>query len=60
MASDLHDRLQRQFDRFKLFPEAGRQGDFFLVRGDAFIAFLDARKLIEDEVLPALHGLERD
>lgn len=54
MKSDLPQRAHALFKRFDAFPEAGKQGEFFLVRGDAWVAFLDLRQMMEREILPAL------
>ncbi len=53
--AELHDRLQALFDRFKNVPEARFTDEGVLLKRDAYVAFLDARKLIETEVLPLLH-----
>lgn len=53
-ASELHDRLQGLYDRIKAFPEAGRCEHGTHLKTDAYVAFLDLRKLIENELLPAL------
>lgn len=57
--ASLHDRLQGLFDRLKDFPEGARCEHGTHLKPDAFAAFLDLRQLIEREVLPALHQLER-
>jgi hypothetical protein len=59
MTDSLHDRLQGLFDKLKDFPEAGRCEHGTHLKLAAFAAFLDLRQLIEKEVLPALHELER-
>lgn len=59
MKPDLPQRARMLFDRYKAFPEAGKQGAFFLVREDAWCAFLDWRQMQENEVLPALDELAR-
>jgi hypothetical protein len=56
----LHDRLQGLFDQIKDFPEAGRCEHGVHLNPAAYTAFLDLRQLLEREVLPALHGIERD
>lgn len=57
--SNLHDRVQGLFDQLKDFPEAGRCEHGTHFKPAAFAAFLDLRQLIEREVLPALHRIER-
>jgi hypothetical protein len=59
MTDSLHDRLQGLFDKLKDFPEAGRCEHGTHLGPAAFAAFLDLRQMIEKEVLPALHQLER-
>lgn len=59
MTDSLHDRLQGLLDRLKDFPEAGRCEHGTHLKPAAFTAFLEMRQLIEKEVLPALHDLER-
>jgi hypothetical protein len=51
---ELHDRLQGLFDRIKEFPEGGRCEHGVHLKRDAYTAFLDLRKMIETELLPAL------
>lgn len=53
--AELHERLQALFDRFKNVPEARFTDDGAVLKRDAYVAFLDARKLIESDVLPAMH-----
>lgn len=57
--ASLHDRVQGLFDRLKDFPEGARCEHGTHLKPAAFAAFLDLRQLIEKEVLPALHQLER-
>lgn len=59
MTDSLYDRLQGLFDKLKDFPEAGRCEHGTHLKPAAFTAFLDMRQLIEKEVLPALHDLDR-
>jgi hypothetical protein len=59
MTDSLHDRLKGMFDQLKDFPEAGRCEHGTHLKPAAFTAFLDMRQLIEKEVLPVLHELER-
>lgn len=56
MRNDLPDRVQSLYDRLKAFPEIGKDGHGnYIMRPEAFVAFLDLRQLIEREVIPALH-----
>lgn len=59
MKADLPQRARAIAAKYKQFPEAGMQGGNFIVRGDAFMAFLDWRKLQETEILDALDELAR-
>lgn len=59
MNDSLHDRLQGLFDALKDFPEAGRCEHGTHLKPAAFAAFLEMRQMIEKEVLPALHRIER-
>lgn len=51
MPSELADRVQVAFDGCKAFPEAGKQGAFFMVRGDAYMALLELRNMCPGIVL---------
>ncbi len=53
-AADLHDRLEALYHRLREFPEGSRCEHGAHLKNDAYVAFLDLRKLIEKEVLPAL------
>lgn len=55
----LHDRLKAYYDRLAMFPEGGRCEHGVHLKRDAYVAFLDLRKLLEDEVFPLLHQMER-
>ena len=51
MKPDTYERLQSLFAKFGGFPEIGHTDIGVTVRKDAFVAFLDARQIIEKEVL---------
>ena len=53
-AADLHDRLQGIYHKLRDFPEASRCEHGAHLKADAYVAFLDLRKMIETELLPAL------
>ncbi|NML93824.1 Lar family restriction alleviation protein [Novosphingobium olei] len=55
----LHDRLKGLYARLAMFPEGGRCEHGVHLKRDAYVAFLDLRKLLEDEVFPLLHKLEQ-
>ncbi|QFT76007.1 hypothetical protein [Erythrobacter sp. THAF29] len=55
MNTDLAFRVQNAFDRCKEFPEAGKHGDMFLVKGQAFIAFIELRNLCPEIILALKH-----
>lgn len=59
-SASLHDRLQGLFNALKDFPEAGRCEHGVHFKPKAYVALLDLRQLIENEVLPALHRIEVD
>jgi len=52
--SDLHARLEALYHRLRDFPEGARCEHGVHLKRDAYVAFLDLRKLIETEVLPYL------
>lgn len=54
----LHDRVKTLYARMANFPEESRCEHGTHLKRDAYVAFLDLRKLIEDEVLPVLHKVE--
>jgi hypothetical protein len=56
MRPDTYDRLQQLFARFSSFPEIGHTDIGVTVCKDAFVAFLDARQLIEKEVLTDVYA----
>jgi hypothetical protein len=56
MQPDTYDRMQNLFAKFSSFPEIGHTPDGVIVRKDAFVAFLDARQLIEKEVLTDVYA----
>lgn len=55
----LHDRLKGLYARLAEFPEGGRCEHGVHLKRDAYVAFLDLRKLLEDEVFPVLYKLEQ-
>lgn len=59
MTESLHDRLQAIYEHLKDVPEAGRCEHGTHLKPRAYVAFLELRQLIEREVLPALHQIER-
>jgi len=59
MKPDLPDRARMLFGKFNEFPEAGKHQGYFLMRPEAFAAFLDARQLWEREIAPALDELKK-
>ena len=60
MKPDLPERTQALFDKLKDFPEAGKHRNGMILTNDAYVAFLDMRKLVENEILTALHELRRE
>ena len=52
--AELHDRLEAIYHRLREFPEASRCEHGTHLKRDAYVAFLDLRKVIETEVLPLL------
>ena len=61
MKPDTHDRLKALYEKMSNFPERGKtpSGDT-IIAGQAFVAFLDARKIIETEMLPTAWSATRD
>jgi hypothetical protein len=53
---DSYDRLRALYKRFDTYPEAEFQKGGVLLKTDAYLAFLDLRKLIE----PALININRE
>ncbi len=51
MSAYLAERVQMAFDRCKEFPEAGAQGGYFMVRGDAYLALIELRNMAPEIVL---------
>lgn len=60
MANNLAARTQALYDRLKDFPEAGRVEGGTVLRKDAWLALLDLRQLLRNEIIPALEQAERD
>ena len=60
MKPDLPERTQALFDKLKDFPEAGKHRDGMILSTDAYVSFLDMRKLVENEILGALHELRQE
>ena len=52
--AELHDRLEALYHRLRDFPEGARCEHGMHLKRDAYVAFLELRKLIENELLPAL------
>ncbi|WP_225205345.1 hypothetical protein [Novosphingobium huizhouense] len=50
---ELHIRAKQLLDRSS-FGEAGRTDQGTILKQDAYVAWLDMRKLWEDEIIPAL------
>lgn len=59
MNEDLPERIEALYDRLKVFPEAGKRGDDWILKPDAFLALLDLRQLLEREAIPALYQLRQ-
>ncbi|NML93985.1 hypothetical protein [Novosphingobium olei] len=55
----LHDRLKGYYDRIANFPEGSRCEHGTHLKPDAFVAFLDLRRLLEVEVFPLLYKMEQ-
>lgn len=53
-ATDLHNRLEGIYRKLRDFPDASRCEHGAHLKPDAYAAFLDLRKMIETELLPAL------
>jgi hypothetical protein len=56
MKPDTYERLHSLLAKFGGFPEIGHTDIGVTVRKDAFVAFLDARQLIEKEVLTDVYA----
>lgn len=57
VSADLAHRVQVASDPCRAFPEADKQGAFFQVRDDAYLALLEFRNLTP-EIVPALAPLK--
>ncbi|KUR80736.1 hypothetical protein AQZ49_01530 [Novosphingobium sp. FSW06-99] len=53
-SSELHERLDALYHRLRDFPEGARCEHGVHLKPDAYVAFLELRKLTENELLPAL------
>jgi hypothetical protein len=47
LTPETYDKLTEQYRRFDSFPEAKRTAEGYVVKHAAFLAFLEARRLIE-------------
>ncbi|WP_305096498.1 hypothetical protein [Croceibacterium aestuarii] len=57
MTREQHDRLKALYRRFDDRPESSIGPEGATLRRDAYVAFLDARKMIGDEILPLAFNL---
>ena len=58
VSAALAHRVQVAFDRCKAFPEAGKQGAYFMVRGEAYLALLELTNLAPEIVLALIRPTE--
>lgn len=56
MSRELAERVQVAFDRCKAFPEVRKEGAFFMVKGDAYLALLELRNLAPEVVTALTSG----
>lgn len=56
MSRELAERVQVAFDRCKEFPEVRKDGAYFMVKGDAYMALIELRNLAPQVVLELQEG----
>ena len=56
--TELAFRIEQAYRRCASFPEMSAQNGTFIVRGDAFLAFIELRNLMPDVMLALTQGVQ--